>query len=246
MTIDDDRLGDDGVEKSPKRHRKLAVGAAGLAVVLGGGAYLVATQATENTETSGVGAIGAPATVAPAPASPSPQPTPSPSATSALPSAAPSPASASPSRKPVAAKSTKPVVKSEVKREIQKAREAAEKEGHPVRRGLSAAGTTKVAASQRTETTADGTMRVITAKGDLTGQNELLWAADKGEKVGTARCTQRFRFSAGDPGRERPSMLLCWRTSEGRSVVTVAVAKKGRPSPATSVATINREWSKLG
>jgi hypothetical protein len=40
-------------------------------------------------------------------------------------------------------------------------------------------------------------------------------------------------------------MLVCWRTSARRSVVTVAVAEQGRPSSGDSVAVIQREWARL-
>jgi len=89
------------------------------------------------------------------------------------------------------------------------------------------------------------TMRVITARGDLTGQRELAWAADEGRAVGNARCTQNFRFNPGASVGERPTMLLCWRTSSDRSVYTVAVDLDGRPSTSDSVAAIDKAWSKL-
>ena len=44
----------------------------------------------------------------------------------------------------------------------------------------------------------------------------------------------------------RPNLLLCWRTSADRSVATVLVDQKGKPSAAESVQIINREWAKLG
>ncbi|WP_328460488.1 hypothetical protein OHA21_29950 [Actinoplanes sp. NBC_00393] len=98
-----------------------------------------------------------------------------------------------------------------------------------------------------TGTLRDGeTLRVVSAKYDLTGQREMLWAADKGHKVGDASCTQRFRFSNDTKPTERPSMLLCWRTSEAKSVVTVAVTKEGRPSEEKTVAALQKEWMKLG
>jgi hypothetical protein len=90
------------------------------------------------------------------------------------------------------------------------------------------------------------TLRVVTAKGDLTGQRELAWAADEGRVVGNARCTQNFRLNPGDPAGVRPTMLLCWRVSETKSVFTVAVDLNGKPSEKESVATIEKAWSSLG
>jgi hypothetical protein len=90
------------------------------------------------------------------------------------------------------------------------------------------------------------TLRVVTARGDLTGQRELAWAADSGRVVGNARCTRNFRFGPGSRVGERPTMLLCWRTSAAKSVLTVAIDVGGRPSEQMSVDTINQAWSKLG
>jgi hypothetical protein len=90
------------------------------------------------------------------------------------------------------------------------------------------------------------TMRVVSAQYDLTGQRELAWAADNGVGVGPyVRCTQNFRFSSDGPVQERPTMLLCWRTSEGKSVIAFAQTRQGRPSRAASVAAIGLQWAKL-
>jgi hypothetical protein len=90
------------------------------------------------------------------------------------------------------------------------------------------------------------TLKVISARGDLSGAHELTWVADSGHRVGDALCTQNFRFDANSPARERPTMLLCWRTSASRSVLTITVDIDNRPSEKASVATINKVWSKLG
>jgi hypothetical protein len=89
------------------------------------------------------------------------------------------------------------------------------------------------------------TLRVVTARSDLTGQRELAWAADAGYAVGKAKCTQNFRFSETSRVGERPTMLLCWRTSAQKSVVVIAVDIDKRPSAQKSVATLNRIWSRL-
>ncbi|MDY7090472.1 MAG: hypothetical protein SYR96_35960 [Actinomycetota bacterium] len=100
--------------------------------------------------------------------------------------------------------------------------------------------------STRTETTSEGTIRITTAKGDLTGKQDQLMAADEGRPVGKARCTQRLRFSEAAPPREISTVLLCWRTSDERSVVTLAVSREGKPSAAASTEVISREWTRLG
>jgi hypothetical protein len=90
------------------------------------------------------------------------------------------------------------------------------------------------------------TLRVVSARGDLSGARELTWAADSGHPVGSSRCTQNFRIGPSSPASERPTMLLCWRTSAGKSVYTIAVDIDHRPSERASVATIDTVWSKLG
>jgi hypothetical protein len=130
---------------------------------------------------------------------------------------------------------------------IAAARAAAAKDGFPIQRPLAAAQSGPVTVTNSGSLMRDGaTLRIITAKYDLTGQRELAWAADGGEPVGNAHCTQNFHFSNNGTARERPTMLLCWLTSAGKSVVTVAVTKQGRPSTAASVATIDQQWAKLG
>jgi hypothetical protein len=90
------------------------------------------------------------------------------------------------------------------------------------------------------------TLRVVTARADLTGQRELAWAADAGHRVGTSRCTQNFRFSADTPAGERPTMLMCWRTSATKSVYAIVVDIDKRPSDRNTVQVINRVWSEMG
>ncbi|HEU4347088.1 MAG TPA: hypothetical protein VFR35_04790 [Actinoplanes sp.] len=141
--------------------------------------------------------------------------------------------------------------KKSVAQEIADARAAAARDGHPLQRPLTAAPGAAAAIGPVTVTNqgslkTGGTMRVVSARYDLTGQRELLWAADRGKPVGSARCTQNFRFSNDAAPKERPSMVLCWRTSASRSVLTVAVASQGRPAAAKSVAVIDRRWAELG
>jgi hypothetical protein len=101
------------------------------------------------------------------------------------------------------------------------------------------------AVSTVTEQTSEGTIRITSAKADLTGQQDQLMAADSGAPAGDARCTQKVHFSNSAAARTIPNLLLCWRTSANRSVVTLAVAKNGHPSTASSTAVIDREWAKL-
>jgi hypothetical protein len=91
----------------------------------------------------------------------------------------------------------------------------------------------------------DRTLRIVSARGDLSGQRELSWVADKGRRQGSARCSQTIRLSPDVAPERRPTLLLCWRTSAKRSVYTVMVDLHGRPSVRQSVAAIDTAWAKL-
>ncbi|MET0417218.1 MAG: hypothetical protein ABW022_14500, partial [Actinoplanes sp.] len=104
---------------------------------------------------------------------------------------------------------------------------------------VAAGGTTVVA----NETGADGSaIRIVSGLHDL---RKRLWAADAGVQVGDARCTQNLR-GGGTTAAVRPRMLLCWRVSAGKSVVTVATNAAGRPQAAASVRVLDRVWQQLG
>jgi hypothetical protein len=90
------------------------------------------------------------------------------------------------------------------------------------------------------------TLRVVSAPGDLTGKLELAWASDGGRAVGDGHCTQTFRFSPSLPVGQRPTMMLCWRTSPRRSVYTLLVDLAQTPSAQASVAVIDRVWASAG
>ena len=220
------------------RRRKQAVGVVGVAAILGGGAFLVTDQLTDSADTvvNDTGAL-APLQSAAAPVSVTPS----------VPATTPGKVVAAPSKAP---SSADPTPKTSAQR-IAAARAAAEA-GKPVRRPIPPENGGAVAAAEDVTVTNSGslkdggTMRVVSAMQDLSGQRELRWAADDGEVVGDARCTQNFVFSSGSPAKERPTMLLCWRTSDARSVITVAVSASGRPSKAISVAELDERWAKLG
>jgi len=91
-----------------------------------------------------------------------------------------------------------------------------------------------------------GTLKVVSARQDLTGYRELGWVADPGERVGRARCSDRIRLSVDAKATAHPTLLICWRTSTQKSVYTLAVKTDGRPSAKTSVAAIDKQWTRLG
>lgn len=115
---------------------------------------------------------------------------------------------------------------------------------NPAASAASAAGLAAGELRRRNETVESGTIQVTSAGFDLSGRPELAVAGDRGRAVGRARCTKNVRPAAAERVRAMPSMLVCWRTSATRSVVTVAVADRGRPAEAESLAVIEREWSR--
>jgi len=135
-----------------------------------------------------------------------------------------------------------------VRKQIMAAREKAAKDGIPLQRPLTAPKLQVHDASSYAEESrplpGGGTMRIMSARYDLSGQKEMLWAADQGSRHGDVRCTQNFHFSSTGKAAVRPTMLLCWRTSAARSVVVLTVAKK--PSAADSAGVIDQRWNQLG
>ena len=222
--------------------RKLAiVGVVGLAAVMGSGAYVLTDHLAgdKHAATSETGAL-APAVTrsSAAPESPATE-------TSALPRPKAKKSAAAPST----SQPTTPATRSAEER-IKAAREAARKDGHPIRRPLPRATVASVADVKVTNTgslKADrGTMRVVSGHGDLTGYRELGWVSGTGEAVGNARCSQTFRFAQEEKPSRKPNLLVCWRTSAAKSVYTVTVNIDGKPSKQKSVAAIEAEWARLG
>ncbi|MEV4709260.1 hypothetical protein [Actinoplanes sp. NPDC049316] len=229
---DNQTVSDTGVARRNRRRKQALAGVGGLAV-LGVAAFAVNSQVTAETRTHRTAADGrAPAAAGAAS---------SPQATAAA-AAAPDAAASAP------AAAAKPKT---TKEQIEAVKGAAAKNtAQRIRRPLPAPARA-VSDSALTVATIGSlkddksTMKVVSARLDLTGQRELRLAADKGEKVGAASCTQKIRVSPDLPARVRPSLLLCWRTSASKSVYTVAVDLKGKPSAKASVAQIDKAWSAL-
>jgi hypothetical protein len=227
------------VARRNRRRKQVVAGVAGLAAILGGGAFFVTEQLTNDNDKV-VTNTGAQAPLAPA-ASASAARSGSPSAS------APTPRKSAASASHAAA-TPKPRTTAE---RIAAARGKAAKAADQVRRPLPPNGNVTVADGVTITNSGSlkkqgATLRLVSARTDLTGLRELAWAADDGVPVGDARCTQNFHFSGGAPAAEKPTLLLCWRTSPAKSVYTVAVVLKGRPSTATSVDAIDKQWTKLG
>ncbi|GAA0538537.1 hypothetical protein GCM10010172_19760 [Paractinoplanes ferrugineus] len=240
MTIEDDGVDQPRVS----RRRKQIAGVLGLAAVLGGGAYAITSEATGKSSTAqNAGAVESLPT----------------GEADSVTSSASAPASASATGKqagPILPKVslTDPVVKEEVSKSpeerIKAAREAAAKGGVSVKHPRTA---TSVGSPEEGGVTEQnigslkegGSMRIVSAPYDLTGRREMLWAADGGHRVGTAKCTNKLQLSNEDEPTARPTLLLCWRTSAKKSVITVAVVPTGRPNAAKSVAALDKQWNKM-
>ncbi|WP_433295469.1 hypothetical protein ACQP2F_35900 [Actinoplanes sp. CA-030573] len=225
------------------RSHRVAAGVVGLAALLGGGAYLLTSHLTDHGSTR-----------APEAGAVRPLVTSSSGARSSAASAdagADSVIAPSPSTAPSQSTSSSPsapllTLAPSVAAEIKKAREQSEKDGYPVLRPLTpAANAVMGPVDVRNTSDKRGSVRILTAKHDLSGQREMLWAADGGRPVGSARCTDKFHFSNAEKPHVLPTMLLCWRTSSAKSVVVVKVSFHGKPQATETVAILDREWAKL-
>jgi hypothetical protein len=241
---DDQEHVGDGTSASRDRRRKQALIAVTGLAVLGAGAFLVTAQMVDGGKatTKDTAALVqlTPSTAATTPAvSPGTVP-PETSASSKAPAS--SVASASPS----ASADAKAVAK-----EIADARAAAAKDGVPLRRPVKAEGKTDAAAAAKVVNTGSlskdrATLRIVSARADLTGQRELALVADAGRPVGNALCSQKIKVSADLEAQTKRNLLVCWRTSAQKSVYTVAVDLDGNPSEQASVAALDKEWQALG
>ena len=259
MSIREDRPDAEGDAGRPqpqatrKRHRTIAAaGAAGLAAVVGVGAVLLATRDDDSVTRD----TAAPAPVVVASPAVTVEPTaeidsipgaslgPSPSQAAVSPAASRSASARTPASRPTAESPQR------VREEIEQARKQAARDGYPLRRALTPSpGAARNAAAVSEETRpllGGGTMRVISAKSDLSGQQEMLWAADQGKPAGSARCTQNFRFAQNDKPAVRPTMLLCWRITDERSVVVLSVAPNGAPAQTQTLNALDTQWDRLG
>jgi hypothetical protein len=237
---DDDYAYDGQAARRARRRGKAAVGAVGLAALLGGGAFLVTNLLTDKPETianeSGALSRLVPPSVAPDSASPSASPT----------RHGRSGATASKEASPTPSPSTSS--KSAAQR-IKDARENAAKHGVPLMRPLPAVTVPPeditVTNSGSLESSA-GTLRTISARGDLTGQRELAWVTGDGTPYGDAHCTQTLHFANNTKPAARPTLMLCWHISATKSVAVVLVRAKGKPTMAAAVTALDKRWNQMG
>ncbi|MEV6301474.1 hypothetical protein AB0M02_18835 [Actinoplanes sp. NPDC051861] len=89
-------------------------------------------------------------------------------------------------------------------------------------------------------------LKVMSAESDLTGQRELAWVADLGKPYGSATCSQTFKLANEEKAAKKPNLLICWRTSTSKSVYTVLVDLDGKPSKEKSVKALEKRWKAMG
>lgn len=211
------------------RHRRATAGVAGLAGVLGTGAYVLTAQVTTDrtTTTSRDAAIGA---VATASAGPSGTPVPPNSST------------------PPAAETSASPIPSKVVEEIKEARRKMADDGVPVKRPAvpkATATADDVRVATKGSLSEGGIVRMVTARGDLTGQRELAWVAGGVAEYRNVPCSQTIRFSTSSRPEKKPNLLVCWRTSAKKSVVAIVVDPKGHPSREKAVDALEQKWRNM-
>jgi hypothetical protein len=209
--------------------RRLAAGTAGLAAILGAGAYVVTGQIVGDpgqTVAQEVGPIAPALAITPAPSS-----------------AAPS-ASTSVSSAPTMGASGSPLP-SKVAEEIKKAREKMAEDGVELQRPVVPKVTTT---AEDIKVTTEGSLkeggivRIMSAYEDLTGQRELAYVAGGVRKYREVPCSQTFKFSTNPAPTKKPNLLMCWRTTEKKSVVAIVVDPKGKPSRNKAIDALEKKW----
>jgi hypothetical protein len=84
------------------------------------------------------------------------------------------------------------------------------------------------------------TTRVVVAATDLTGKLDQAWAADAGTAVGDDHCTQNLQL--GDRIGVRPTVSLCWRTSDGLSAYVLVIDPRHPVKPNAAAAALDEAW----
>ncbi len=236
---DDDRNRDDGGDQTAhnpvrKRNRQIAIGAVGLAAVLGTGAYFVTDSLTDKgTTTATEAASPAPVVVASGSAA----------ATSAGASAEPSAVAS------VRASAPPSALPKEVEEKIKEARRKMAEDGVPIKRPVLPKTT---ATAENIEMTTKGSLkeggivRVLAAREDLTGQRELAYVAGGVEKYRKTLCSQTFQFSTNPKPAKKDNLVICWRTTAAKSVVAMVVDPKGKPSRDKAVDALEKKWRSMG
>ncbi|GID27367.1 hypothetical protein [Paractinoplanes brasiliensis] len=213
-----------------RRNKRVAIGVAGLAAVVGGGAFLLANQGSDQaSEEPSSASAPQPSTSAPVSSGPAPVTTTTPTAEIRQVLPAPS-GPLSLDERLDAARSANKRLGTEVR--------------HPAPMPAVAVDESKVKVVQTGSPKERRTFKVASSRQDLTGYRELAWVRN-GKPVGDATCTKSVTVSENVPARERPTLLICWRTSATRSAYTVAVDFDKPPAQAVSIAALEKAWAAL-
>jgi hypothetical protein len=232
------------VDQTAMRRRRTVVLATAAAAALAGGAFVTVQMHDTKPESLPEPPPTPIAAVTPTESASTATTDSVPTAVTTPPKSEPTPSAKETTATPAATHTTKTSAK--VQQEIKKAQAKAAADGYPVQRPVEAKADTS-AVDQWTEPIKNGTVRITTAHRDLTGDATLAVAGDRGKSVGSGvSCTDKVRFSRDAPATEHKTLLLCWKTSATRSVVTMMATPSGQPSAAASVALISKEWAKLG
>lgn len=141
-------------------------------------------------------------------------------------------------------------IDTETKKKIDEAHRRMAEDGVPLQRPVTPRKTVAAAASIMRDTVGSlkggGIVRVVSARGDLTGQSELAWVAGGVAKHRNVDCSQTFKFATNPKPTRKPNLLLCWRTSARKSVVAVVVDPQGHPSKDKAVSELERKWRRMG
>jgi hypothetical protein len=87
-------------------------------------------------------------------------------------------------------------------------------------------------------------MRIVSSRQDLTDYAELGWIGDEGVPHGPARCSRTIQMS-DKPAAEKPTLMICWRTTPEKSVYTITVDLKKSPTAREGVAALEKEWRRM-
>ena len=219
----------DGPGGRIRRNKRVAIGVAGLAAVVGGGAFLLTSQESDQvSEEPSTASASQPAPSAPASSGPAPVTT---TQAARIKQVLPAPSGPlSLDERLDAARSANKRLGTEVRR--------------PAPRPAVAVDESKVKVVQTGSPKQRRTFKVASSRQDLTGYRELAWVRN-GKPVGDATCTKSVTVSENVPARKRPTLLICWRTSATKSAYTVAVDFDKPPAQAVSIAALKKAWAAL-
>ncbi|MFC7527654.1 hypothetical protein [Actinoplanes sp. GCM10030250] len=221
---------------------RIATGTAGLAAILGVGAYLVTDNVVNNEQNTAGQEVRQIAPVATDPATPA--------ATDASPTPSAQPSSAGSSSPVPTADASGSPLPSEVVEEIREARRKMAEDGVPIKPPVvpkaAAAAAPPVEMTTKGSLKEGGIIRTLTARGDLTGQRELAYVAGGVKEYRGVSCSQTFQFSTNPKPEKKDNLVMCWRTSAKKSVAVMVVDPKGKPSKDKAVDAIEKNWRSMG